>query len=219
MPVRTEWLALSASALVIGVTALFFGARLTPRPTGDGSILRLASADPDLWTAAALVLFVAAVGMLFGISCMAPLVRRRGFALGISAMGFIAFASVVLAGFSMQLVLLRGLSLEGGVGADTMVAAMEDPLQQLLLKSGFAAFYLGELLGAWALWLAATTPRWVPLAFVAHLLAVLVGVRLDVPGLTDAAALLMVAGFAGVAVSANRADVAARQGTPTLFRA
>lgn len=216
---RTEWLALSASALVIGATALFFGAHLTPRPTGDGSILRLASAEPDLWTTSALVLFVAAVGMLFGISSMAPLVRRRGFALGISAMGCIAFASVVLAGFSMQLVLLRGLSLEAGVGADTLAAAMEDPLQQLLLRSGFAAFYLGELLAAWALWLAATTPRWVPLVFVVHLLAVLVGVRLDVPGLTDAAALLMVAGFAGLAVSANRADVAARQGTPTLFRA
>lgn len=215
---RTEWLALSASALVIGATALFFGAHLTPRPTGDGSILRLASAEPDLWTTAAVVLFVAAVGMLFGVSCMAPLVRRRGFAVGITAMGFIAFASVVLAGFSMQLVLMRGLSLEGGVGADTLAAAMDDPLQQLLLTSGFAAFYLGELLVAWALWVAATTPRWVPLAFVAHLLVVLAGVRFDVPGATDTAALLMVAGFAGVAVSANRADVAARQGRPTFSR-
>lgn len=207
---RSEWLALSASALVIGATALFFGAHLTPRPTGDGHIIRLASAEPALWATSALVLFVAALGMLFGISCVGPLVRRRGFRTAILAMGCIAFASVVLAGFSMQLVLLRGLSLEGEVGADALAAAMHDPMQQLLLRSGFVTFYVGELLVAWALWRAATTPRWVPLAFVAHVVGVLASLRLDVTVLADAVALLMVAGFAGVAVSANRSDVAAR---------
>lgn len=211
---RTEWLALSASALVIGVTALFFGAHMTPRPTGEGNILRLASAEPDLWTTSAVVLFVGAVGMLFGISCMAPLVRRRGFALGITAMGCIALASVVLAGFSMQLVLMRALSLEGDVGADVLAAAMGDPLQRLLLATGFGAFYLGEVLVAWALWVARTAPRWVPFALLAHVAVVGLSLRLDVPGMTDVAALLMVAGFVGVAVSANRADVAARQGSP-----
>lgn len=207
---RTEWLALSASALVIGVSALFLGARLTPRPTGEGHILQLAAADPNLWATSALVLLVAAFGLLFGISCVGPMVRRRGFALGIAAMGCIAFAAVVLAGFSMQLILLRGLSLEGGIGADQLAAAMHDPLQQTLLQGGFGAFYLGELLLAWALLLAGVTSRWVPVLFVAHVVTTVVVHLLDLTALDDVPALLMVAAFAGVAISANRADIASR---------
>lgn len=203
---RKEWLALSAAALVTGASALFFGAFLTPRPTGDGQIFRLASADPDLWTTAALILFVGALGMLFGISCAVTLVQRKGFRTGVSAMGLIAFASVVLAGFAMQLVLLRALS-SAGVEADTLAAAVGDPLQQGLLVGGFAAFYLGEVLLALALYRAGTTSRWVPAALVVHVGGVLVAAALDVDALADAAALLMVAGFAGVAVAANRPRV------------
>lgn len=207
---RTEWLALSASALVIGVSALFFGGHLTPRPTGDGHILQLAAADPDLWVTSALVLLVAAFGLLFGISCVGPMVRRRGFALGIAAMGCIALAAVVLAGFSMQLILMRGLSVEGGIGPDALAAAMGDPVQQTLLKGGFGAFYLGELLLAWALLLAGTAPRWVPVLFVAHVATMAVVYVFDLDALDDLPALLMVGAFAGVAISANRADIAAR---------
>lgn len=203
---RKEWLALAAAALVTGATALFFGAHLTPRPTGDGHILRLASADPGLWTMAALILFVGALGMLFGISCVMVLVQRQGFRTGVTAMGLIAFASVVLAGFSMQLVLLRALS-AAGVDADTLADAVGDPLQQGLLVGGFAAFYLGELLLAVALYRAGTTPRWVPACLVVHVAGVLLAAALRLDALGDASALLMVAGFAGVAVAANRPRV------------
>lgn len=211
---RKEWLALSAAALVTGATALFFGAHLTPRPTGDGHIFRLASADPGLWTTSALVLFVGALGTLFGISCAVVLVQRRGFRTGVCAMALIAFASVVLAGFAMQLVLLRALS-AAGVGADALAEAVGDPLQQGLLVGGFGSFYLGELLLAQALFRAGTTPKWVPLALVAHVLGVLVGVASGVDALGDASALLMVVGLAGVAVSANRPDVRLRAGAHT----
>lgn len=203
---RKEWVALAAAALVTGTTALFFGALLTPRPTGDGHIFRLASADPNLWTTSALILFVGALGMLFGISCVMVLVQRQGFRTGVTAMGLIAFASVVLAGFSMQLVLLRALS-TAGVDADTLAEAVGDPLQQRLLVVGFAAFYLGELALALALYRAATTPRWVSASLVVHVVGVLAAAALGVDALADASSLLMVAGFAGIAVAANRPRV------------
>lgn len=211
---RTEWLALSAAALVVGATALFFGSHLTPRPVGDGHVARLVAADPDLWVTSAVVLLVAAFGMLFGISCVGALVRGRGFGVGVVAMGCIALAAVVLAGFSMQLVLLRGLTLSGAVETAALGDALRDPLQQVLLKGGFGAFYVGEVLLAWALWIAGTTPRWVPALFVVHVVAMLLVTLLDLSLLDDGPAILMVAGFAGVAIYANRADMAARHGVP-----
>ncbi|GGD06161.1 hypothetical protein [Nocardioides daphniae] len=212
---RNEWLAVSAAALVIGATALFFGSHLTPRPTGDGAILRLVHADPDAWTTAAVVLMVASTGLLFGVSSMTPLVRGRGVVPGIVGLLLLAFAAVVLAGFAMQLVLLRALSVEGGVDADSMAAAMRDPLQQGMLKVGFGAFYVGEVMLALAFLRSATTPRWVPALFLLHVAAMAVAVAADIGFLEDLPSILMVAAFVGAAICANRGEIAEQRATRT----
>lgn len=204
---RNEWLAVSAAALVIGATALFFGGHLSPRPTGDGQIVRLVHADPHAWTTTAMVLMVASTGFLFGLSCLTPLVRGRGAVLGLCAMLLLAFAAVVLAGFAMQLVLLRGLSVQGGVGADQLAAAMRDPLQRGMLRVGFGSFYLGELLLAVSFLRSRTTPLWVPVLFLLHLVAVVIAVAGNVGFLEDLPSILMVAAFAGAAICANRGDL------------
>lgn len=212
---RNEWLAVSAAALVIGATALFFGGHLTPRPTGDGEIMRLVHADPDAWTTAAVVLMVASTGLLFGISSLTSLVRGKGVVPGILGMILVAFAAVVLAGFAMQLVLLRGLSVQGSVDADQLAAAMKDPLQQGMLKVGFGAFYAGELLLALAFIRSATTPRWVPALFLLHVAVMGVAVATDIGFLEDLPSILMVAAFVGAAICANRDEIAEQRATRT----
>ncbi|QCX26557.1 hypothetical protein [Nocardioides jishulii] len=212
---RNEWLAVSAAALVIGATALFFGSHLAPRPTGDGHIMRLVHEDPYAWTTSAVVLMVASMGFLFGISSLTSLIRGRGVVLGLVGVFTIAFAAVVLAGFAMQLVLMRGLSVEGGVTGEQMAAAMRDPLQQGMLKVGFGAFYVGEIALAWAFVRSGTTPRWVPALFLLHVLAVVVAVVGKVGFLEDLPSILMVAAFVGAAICANRDDVSVQRSPRT----
>ena len=196
---------------MIGATALFFGAHLTPRPTGDGRIIQLAVDNPDSWTTAALMLMVASLGFLVGISCFVPLLHRRGFAPGVAGMLMIALSAVLMAGLSMQLVLLRGLSIHSGVSSEDLSGAMGDPFQQALLAAAFGSFFAGELLLAWALGVARTTPRWVPLMFVGHVLGSGLVRILQVPELDDIPTIFMVAAFAGTAIAVNRSDVGARR--------
>src|SRR5690606_29679908 len=130
---------------------------MTPRVQGQGELVRQAALGSGTWTTPAMMLLLAALGFLAGISTVAALLHPRGFSLGIAGMLSIAVAGVLLAGFSMQLVLLRGLTMQETVTPDAMASVMDHGLQQGLLYACSAAFFLGELLLAWALMLARTT--------------------------------------------------------------
>ena len=202
---HSEWRAISAAALVIGVTALFFGSQLIPRPTGDGEVLALSTTSPELWLTASLILVVASLGLLLGISSLEPLVRRRGFLFALLGMLLIVFAAVILFGFAQQLILLRALSIEADVDQDVLAAAMREPVQRALMTGGFLFFYAGEVFLAIGLLMAGIAPRWVSWALMSHVVFALVLSRLDAPELRSLPPLLMVVAFLGAAVAANRA--------------
>lgn len=199
-------MAVSAAALVIGITALFFGSHLVPRPTGSGGVLALTAASPELWMAASLVLVVASLGLLMGISALGPLLRGRGFGVGVLGMVLVAVAAVVLFGFAQQLILLRALSMEAGVNEELLASAMQEPVQRTLMVGGFACFYAGEVCLALGLLMARTTARWVSWALLLHVVLALSLSRVETD-LESLPSLLMVAGFLGAAVSANRAGM------------
>ncbi len=200
-------MAVSAAALVIGVTALFFGSHLIPRPTGSGEVLALTTASPELWMAASLILVVASLGLLLGISSLSPLLRGRGFGFGVLGMVLIVLAAVILFGFAQQLILLRALSMEAGVDEDLLTAAMQEPVQRSLLVGGFLFFYTGEICLGIGLLMARATPRWVSWALIAHVVLAVSLAQLETPDLQSLPSLLMVAGFLGAAIAANRAGM------------
>ncbi len=68
-----------------------------------------------------------------------------------------------------------------------------------------AAFYLGELLLAIALYRAGTVARWIPAVLVAHVLWLAVG-RFLPDDLVDLGTLLLTAGLCGIAITANERD-------------
>lgn len=197
-------MAASAAALVTGVSALFFGSHLIPRPTGDGKVVALTTASPDFWIAASLILVVASLGLVMGVSSLSPLLRGRGFGFGVVGRVLIVLAGVILFGFAQQLILLRALSIEAGVSDELLGAAMHEPVQQALLVAGFFFFYSGEVCLGIGFLMARSTPRWVPWALIAHVVLALTLARLD-KDLRSLPSLLMVAGFLGAAVTANRA--------------
>ncbi len=199
-------MAVSAAALVIGITALFFGSHLVPRPTGSGGVLELTTASPELWMAASLVLVVASLGLLIGISSLGPLLRGHGFGLGVLGMVLVAVAAVILFGFAQQLILMRALTMEAGVDEDLLAAAMQEPVQRGLVVGGFACFYAGEVCLGIGLLMARTTARWVSWALILHVVLALSLSRFGTD-LKSLPSLLMVAGFLGAAISANRAGV------------
>lgn len=215
---RSEWLAVSAAALVMGATALFFGSHLIPTP-GDGQVMEIAVASPELWMAASLILVLASLGLLLGISSLGPLLRGRGFGLGVLGMVLIAIAAVILFGFAQQLILLRALSIEAGIDQDLLSAALQEPVQQALMIGGFVCFYAGEVCIGVALLMARAAPRWVSWALIGHVVVALALTRFDAPGLSSLPSLLMVAGFLGAAISANRASMSGLRLRPAPQRA
>ncbi|WP_104107814.1 hypothetical protein [Nocardioides sp. 616] len=201
---RTDWVPVSAAALVTGATALFVGAQLTPRPDGDGELLRLAGEHTDRSGILAVLLTVAAIGLVIGMPSLFTLFQRRGFHTGLCAAVLLSVGAVLLAAFAQVLVVFRSLTVNDAVTPEAIEAVANDGLQQSMVLGGFAVFYLGELLLALALLRARTTPVWVPWAFVLHVVCGPLGQAVLPEGWRGLGSVLMVAGFAGVAVAANQ---------------
>lgn len=199
-----DWLPVSAAALLTGATALFFGAMVTPRPGGDGELLRRAATDSDSWSVVAALLTVAAVGLVIGLPSLFTLFPRQGFRTGLLATVLLAAGCVMLAAFAQQLLLLRTLALHDAITEQTIDAMSGNHVQRVLLGAGFAVFYLGELALAVALLRARSTALWVPVALIAHVVLVVVAMRVLPEHLQGLPAILMTAALAGAGIAANR---------------
>jgi hypothetical protein len=201
---RMDWLPISAAALLTGAAALFFGAMMTPRPSGDGELLRRAATESENWVVVAALLTVAAVGLVVGLPSLFTLFQRRGSRAGLLAAMLLAVGCVMLAAFAQQLLFLRSLAQHDAVTGRTIEALGENHVQQVLVGAGFLIFYAGELALALALLRARTTPVWVPWSFVAHVALAAVALRVLPEDLQGLPALFMTAGFAGAGIAANR---------------
>lgn len=208
---RTDWLPTSAAALAVGGSALFLGARTTPRPNGDGAVLHAFAQEADPWVSPAIILLVAAVGLLIGLPSLLMLLGRHGRLAGRIAVVLMAVAAVTLAGLAQQLLFLQSLTQRAGVDPAVLVDAFQDGAQWRLVVIGFVCFYVGELCLAYALWRGRRTPRFVPVLFVAHVVLAGVTLPLESSRWESVPALLVAAAFASCAICANLAGQPTRR--------
>ena len=206
---RSEWLAASASALVVGAMALVLGFLLNPlsQEAGDlGDAVAVAERAAGRWLGMAILLFFASVCLTLGLPALMSLLDGRGRRLGAVAVGVFAVGTIGLASYGMLLIFLRAAVLNDLVRIDRLERVTEDTGLLIFLGVWVASFYLGVLLLGVALLVARTTPRWVPVLFLAYVLSQVVGDALGDLGTVIQFFVLAIA-FTGAAVAAAERSV------------
>lgn len=199
---RIDWVPVSAASLVAGVIALGLGTALLPGGDTASDSLNLVEQDDARWMAVSVLFFVAAVGMTLGIPAVLTLVPHKGSVLGLLGGGVFLIGCLGVAGYAMLLAFFRALALSDAVRPEALDDVIDNPGLSAFLISWVSAFYLGELLLALALLRAGTTPRWVPVLLIAHVVSLFLSALLPVLAGSWTIVLLCV-GFAGTAIAAN----------------
>jgi hypothetical protein len=111
----------------------------------------------------------------------------------------------------MLMVFFRSLVITDALRDQGLEDATSETGLTVFLVGWVVALYLGELLLGIALLRARATPRWVPLALIAHAVSVLIAPVLPEPA-SKALILLLVAGFCGIAIQATSPGMLRRAG-------
>ena len=165
---RTDWVPLSASALVIGAMALVFGSLLNPAEAGatTAQTLRVVDEDSGRWVAMAVMYFFGSITLTLGLPSVLTLFGRRGRRLGLAGLAVFSVGAIGTCGYAMLLVFFRAMVVAGAVKGPAFAKVTDDPGLAIFLQGWIFGFYGGVLLIAIGLFLARTTPRWVPALLV-----------------------------------------------------
>ena len=162
---RSDWIPLSASALVVGAMAMVFGALLNPQSGGDESAaetLRVVMEDGGRWLGMSVMYFFASVAMTLGLPSLLSLFTDKGRRTGFVAVGVFSIGVIGLAGFAMLLVFFKALAGADAVDDGRINAVSDDLGLSVFINGWIISFYAGLLLVALALFLSKKTPPWVP---------------------------------------------------------
>jgi hypothetical protein len=200
---RSEWVPLSASALVIGVMALVFGQILNPGSSGDttNDTLRIVSEEGSRWLAMAVMFTLSSITLVFGMPAVLTLFERRARRLGLTAVAVFTVGAIGTCGFAMLLVLFRAMVVVGAVRGRALDDLGDDKGLAIFLFGWVGVFYGGVLLLAIALFVARTVSRWVPAVLLLFVLMFAVVDKLGRVGSAVQVLLLAVA-FTGIAMTA-----------------
>jgi hypothetical protein len=210
--VRPDLIVLSASALVVGVMCLVFGAALNPAEAGDSmaSAVRIASEQSGRWLAMSVLYFCASVALTCGMPAVLSLFRDRAHRLGITAVSVLSIGAVGTSGFAMLLVFIQALAQQDALRAGGLDAVLSDAGLTVFFWSWIAGFYLGALLVAVALLVSRSTSPWVPVLLLLFVVLLPIGRLLGPTGQVLGLMALALA-FTGIAIAAvgqsQRADV------------
>lgn len=197
-----DWLPVSAALLLTGALALCLGAFLLPSTDDAADTLRIVEEQGGRWLAAAAVFFLSSVCLALGIPAILTLFQNRGWVLGMVSVIVLEVGFIGTAGFAMLMAFVRSLVKADALRESGLDAASSEAGLTVFLYVWIAGLYLGELLLAIALLRAGTTPRWVPIALILHVLTLpLSSVLPDALG--KASILFLLVGFAGIAVQAT----------------
>jgi hypothetical protein len=201
--VRTDWVPLSSSALVIGAMSLVLGAAMNPAEAGStaAQTLEVATEQSARWLAMAVMYTLASLALVLGLPALLSLVQERGHRLGMVGAGIFAFGAIGTCSYAMLLVFFRAMVVAGAVRDEGLEKVTSDPGLVVFLGLWIGCFYRGVLLIAGALLRARTTPRWVPVLLVAFLALAPVAPQLGRLGAALQVMLLAVA-FTGAAMAA-----------------
>ncbi len=133
---------------------------------------------------------------------MLTLLGVRGGKLGLVGTGLLAVGCIGTAGYAMLLVFFRALVLAGSIESGGLDTLTQDVGLGAFLYTWIAAFYVGEALIAWALLLARTTPRWVPMMLLLHVASLPVSALLP-EQLSQTTVLLVTIGLCGIGITAS----------------
>lgn len=213
---RSEWIPISAAALVTGVMALVLGQMLNPggsdsSPAGQ---MLVAAQHPGRWLTMSILFFGGAAALVLGMPAVMTLFQdKRGRAIGMVGVAVFTVGCVGVGALAGLMLIFRALALEtlqpGGVVAseiNMVTESLKDPGLSVTLSVWIYGFMLGVLLLAIGLFRARKTPAWVPGLLVAFLV-----VQVVIPFLGDGmwarvgsalGLILLAAGFTGVATTA-----------------
>jgi hypothetical protein len=213
---RSEWVPLSAAALVTGVMALVLAQMLNPggsesSPAGQ---MLVAAEFPGRWLAMSVLFFGGATAMILGTPAILTLFQgRRGRGLGVTGVVVFTMGCVGVGGLSALMLMFRSLALQTIATAapnrgelDLVTQSLKDPGLLIPLNVWVYGFIGGVLLIALGLFRARQVPNWVP-----GLLAGFLAVQVVVPFLgqgTDAriasavGLIFLAGGFTGIATNA-----------------
>jgi hypothetical protein len=197
-----DWLPVSAALLLTGALAMCLGGFLLPQSDSSAESLRIVQEQGGRWMVAAMILFVGSICLSLGLPAIMTLLQRRGWTLGVIAAVVLEVGFIGTAGFAMLMGFFRALVNNGTITAQGLDEVATDAGLTIFLYTWIAGLYLGELLLGIALLRAGTTPRWVPFALIAHAATFPVSGLLP-EYLSKATVLLLVLGFAGVAIQAT----------------
>jgi hypothetical protein len=200
---RSDWIPLSASALVIGVMALVFGSLLNPADADASSAdtMRIVTQEGGRWLGMAVMYFGASVALTLGLPSLLSLFTGRGRRVGLLAVAVFSIGVIGTSGYAMLLVFFRALVKAGAIEDAKLEQVTADNGLGLFLYGWIAGFYVGLLLIAVALFVARKTPTWVPILLVVFVALFPVSAHIGKVGQVLQVMGLAVA-FTGVAIAA-----------------
>ncbi|MGZ4429170.1 MAG: hypothetical protein ACXVXC_17295 [Nocardioidaceae bacterium] len=206
---RSEWVPVSAAALVVGVMALVFGSLLNPASGGESAAQTLHVVDEQgaRWIGMSVMFFLSSVGMVLGLPAILSLFIRTGRRLGTAGVAVFAVGVVGLCGYAMLMVFFRAVANTGVLAgnAQALDKVSKDPSLLVFLYGWIGGFVLGIVLIAIALLRARKVPLWVPIVMLVYVVSVPFGSHLGRLGQTVQVLALAVA-FTGIAIGAVSAD-------------
>ncbi len=167
-PMRSDWVPLSASALVIGAMSLVFGSLLNPADAGASSAetLRVVNENSARWVAMSVMFVLASLGLTLGLPSVLTLFERRGRKLGLTALAVFTVGTIGTSGYAMLMVFFRAMVVSGAVRGGALDEVAHERGLAVFLNGWIVGFYGGIALLALALFVARSVPRWVPALLV-----------------------------------------------------
>lgn len=214
---RSEWVPMSAAALVTGVMALVLAQMLNPggSETSPTAQLLVAAEYPGRWLAMSILFFAGAAGIVLGMPAVMTLFQeRRGRGLGLTGVVVLTVGCIGVGGLAALLLMFRALALEalqGGQAASGELTLVTSSLDETGLQVSLAVwvygFLLGVLLIAVGLLRSRRSPTWVPallLVFLAlQVVQPLLGGGTDARVVAALGLVVLAGGFTGIATTAT----------------
>ncbi len=214
---RSEWVPVSAAALVTGVMALILGQMLNPGGSEQSPAAQMivAAQFPGRWLAMSVLFFGGAAALVLGMPAVLTLFQeRRGRGLGIAGVSVFTVGCVGVGGLAALMLMFRALALQTLSTAapdareiNLVTASLDDTGLKISLGVWVYGFMAGVLLIALGLFRSKAVPNWVPgllMAFLAMQVVIpLLGEGTDARVASAVGLILLAGGFTGIATNAT----------------
>lgn len=213
---RTQWVPVSAAALVTGVMAIVLAQTLNPSgsETSPAAQMVVAVESPGRWLAMSVLFFGGGAAMALGMPAIMTLFEeRRGRRVGGIGVAILTVGCVGVGGLSALMFMFRTLALEALASPSNrshqvhlVTASLQDPALRVCLSVWVYGFLAGVLLVAIGLFRSKQVAVWIPV-----MLSVFLVLQLAMPMLgqgpqarvvSAVGLVLLAAGFTGIATSA-----------------